>query len=142
MTVESKRTALAKCPACGEEAETVDSHWRPGSRPWGGSPPCGFCGSALVRLPDGAEATSIYIRGVAPSSGGKRMRVECEVEEAELEGDYGPVDGLCVRCGRCDHEVEVFGTSGRSVRRALVMLREECPNGEENYYTADGSDED
>ena len=70
------------------------------------------------------------------------MRVKCESDEVELEGDYGPVAGLCVRCGRCDHEVEVYGTSGRSLRRALIMLREECPFGESNFYVADGSDED
>jgi hypothetical protein len=70
------------------------------------------------------------------------MRVKCEVEEVELDGDHGTVPGVCLTCGECDHKVEVFGTSGRSIRRGLVMLREECPNGEENYYTADGSDED
>lgn len=68
------------------------------------------------------------------------MRVKCEVEEVTLEGDCGEVEGVCVRCGRCDHEVEVFGTSARSVRRGLMMLREDCPQGEDNYYTAEGDD--
>lgn len=62
------------------------------------------------------------------------MRVKCEVEEIELEGDYAPVAGLCVTCSRCNHQVEVFGTSDRSIRRALVMLRDECPEGENNFY--------
>jgi hypothetical protein len=69
------------------------------------------------------------------------MRVRCEVAEVELEGDHGTVDGLCVACTRCEHQAEVFGTSSRSVRRALVMLREECPEGENNFYAADGSDD-
>lgn len=69
------------------------------------------------------------------------MRVSCAVDEVELEGDYGPVGGVCVKCSRCDHEVDVFGTSSASVRRGLVTLREECPNGESNYYdAADSSD--
>lgn len=70
------------------------------------------------------------------------MRVECTVEEVELEGDNGNlVDGLCVSCSRCDHQVEVFGTHDRSLRRALVMLREECPEEESNFYVAEGADE-
>jgi hypothetical protein len=69
------------------------------------------------------------------------MRVQCTVEEVELEGDYAPVAGLCVTCSYCDHQVEVFGTHGASLRRALVMLREECPEEESNFYVAEGSDE-
>lgn len=65
------------------------------------------------------------------------MRVACEVVEVELEGDYASIEGLCVSCSRCYHEVEVYGTSGRSVRRAMVMLREECPRGEANWYAAE-----
>lgn len=65
-------------------------------------------------------------------------RVEVQVEETEVENEDGiPVDGLCVTCSRCDHEVEVFGQGGKSLRRACVMLKEECPLGQENYYVAD-----
>jgi hypothetical protein len=69
------------------------------------------------------------------------MKIPCEVEEIELEGDYGPVPGVCVTCTRCDHQVEAFGASARSVRYCLVVLREECPNDESNYYEADEADE-
>ena len=69
------------------------------------------------------------------------MRVECEVEEVEMEGDYAAVDGVQVTCSRCKHQVEAFGTSARSIRACLAMLREGCPNGESNFYVADG-DED
>lgn len=69
------------------------------------------------------------------------MRVECEVEEIEMEGDHGgTVPGVCVTCGRCRHQVEVFGTSDRSVRRGLVMLREECPEERTDIFYV--SDED
>lgn len=68
------------------------------------------------------------------------MRVECTVEEVELEGDYDTVPGVCVTCGRCDRQVEVFGDSDRSIRRGLVMLREECPNEESNFYVTDESE--
>jgi hypothetical protein len=42
-----------------------------------------------------------------------------------------------VKCERCGHEVEVYGTSETSARRGAVMLAEECPKGEKNYYVAD-----
>lgn len=65
------------------------------------------------------------------------MRVLCEVGQIEMEGDYATVEGVCVRCSRCEHSVEVFGTSDRSIRRGLVMLREECPEEESNFYVTD-----
>ena len=57
-----------------------------------------------------------------------------------MEGDHGDVEGIRVRCTRCEHECEVYGTSLRSVRRGLVMLREECPYDESNFYTANETD--
>jgi hypothetical protein len=68
------------------------------------------------------------------------MRVECEVEEVELDGDFGAVPGVCARCSRCGHETESFGTGGNSVRRCLATLREECPEGESNFYVAEGDE--
>lgn len=66
------------------------------------------------------------------------MRVECEVEETEEIGDHGgPVPSVCVTCGRCDHSVVIYGTSDASVRRGLATLRDECPEGENNYYVAE-----
>lgn len=67
------------------------------------------------------------------------MRVECDVERVELEGDDPDrtVPSLCVTCTRCGHQADVYGQRGRSLRRGLVMLREECPRQEENYYHTD-----
>jgi hypothetical protein len=65
-------------------------------------------------------------------------RVRCEVEDIDIEGDYGDVPGVCVRCTRCQHAVEVYGTSGASIRRGLATLREECPGDEDNFYVAGG----
>jgi hypothetical protein len=71
-------------------------------------------------------------------AGRRVVKVECNVEEVELENDSGlEVEGVQVTCSRCDHQTESFGTTDRSVKRCLVLMREECPNGEENYYTAD-----
>lgn len=63
------------------------------------------------------------------------MRVTCEVDEVELENEDGfPVDGICATCERCGHETKSFGTGDASVKRCLVLMREECPNGEHNFY--------
>ena len=37
-------------------------------------------------------------------------------------------------CSRCEHAAEAFGTHAAAIRRALVTLREECPNHEDNFY--------
>lgn len=62
------------------------------------------------------------------------MIVMAQIEAIELEGDCGGVDGVQATCSRCGHQTECFGTEAPSHRRALLMLREECPRGESNYY--------
>jgi hypothetical protein len=63
------------------------------------------------------------------------MRVPCEVEQVELDGDHGPVDGVMVTCSRCEATAEAFGTHEGSIRRCFVQLRDQCD--EENFYYAD-----
>lgn len=62
------------------------------------------------------------------------MRVECEIEETTLEGDYREMEGVTATCSRCGHESESYGISDASIKRCLVLLREQCPNGEQNFY--------
>jgi hypothetical protein len=62
------------------------------------------------------------------------MQVEVEVRQIQMQGDYCEVDAVQAACRRCGHCVESFGTSDRSIRRCLVLLREECPNGGSNFY--------
>lgn len=63
------------------------------------------------------------------------MKVGVEIHQIELENDDGrPVDGLCVSCEKCGHEVEVYGTGAASAKRGAAMLHEECPEGESNFY--------
>lgn len=67
------------------------------------------------------------------------MRVEAEVGWTELENDGGHlVESVTATCQRCWHTTESFGTGGSSVRRCLALLREECPEGEANFYVVDG----
>ena len=65
----------------------------------------------------------------------RTTRVLCTVEETELEGDHGPIDGVVVTCTKCGESAESFGTSIASIRRCFILLREQCD--EENYYTTE-----
>ena len=72
------------------------------------------------------------------------MKVSCSVDDTELENDRGfYVDSVEATCSRCQHTTASFGTGPASVRRCLVLMREECPEGEANFYVADdGRDDD
>ena len=64
------------------------------------------------------------------------MKVVCVITEIDLENEDGyPVAGVVATCSRCDHETESFGTHEASRMRCLVLMREECPLGESNFYT-------
>jgi hypothetical protein len=62
-------------------------------------------------------------------------KVYCEVEETDLENDSGRMTpGVVLKCSRCGHTTQSFGTSERSIKRCLALMREECPEGESNFY--------
>lgn len=64
-------------------------------------------------------------------------RVECEVEHVDIlknEHSDETQPGVEATCSRCNHVTQCFGTEERSVKRALAMLREECPENESNFY--------
>jgi hypothetical protein len=63
------------------------------------------------------------------------VKVECEVQFTELENDEGhSVESVVVTCTRCAHQEESFGVHEGSIRRCLVLLRENCPRNEKNFY--------
>jgi hypothetical protein len=65
-------------------------------------------------------------------------RVRCSVQEIELTNeDDHDVESVMATCSRCKHTTESFGTSEASVRRCLVLMREECPRKENNFYVDD-----
>jgi hypothetical protein len=61
-------------------------------------------------------------------------RVSTTIQYVDLDGDYGSVDGVQVSCDRCGHYEESFGTGDGSLKRCALLLRENCPQGENNYY--------
>lgn len=62
-------------------------------------------------------------------------RVEVEFEKDDIEDERGHEQpGVRATCTRCDHVTESFGTGPKSRMRCIMLLREECPNNEENFY--------
>lgn len=53
-----------------------------------------------------------------------------------MENDRGDeVPGVRATCEQCGYQTESYGTGIRSVRRCLVLMREQCPEFEENFYS-------
>jgi hypothetical protein len=73
---------------------------------------------------------NLWWRGQKRPSG----RIKVEIIETEVLGEHRAVRGLGLICGRCGHQVEVFGTGIASAKRGAVMLRDECPFSEKNFY--------
>ncbi len=66
------------------------------------------------------------------------MKVECEVHFCQIENERGfQQDGVRVTCSRCGHTTQSFGTSEKSIKRCIMLLKEECPQAESNYYEPD-----
>jgi hypothetical protein len=62
------------------------------------------------------------------------MRISCDIDEDYVSTDIGDGEGVRATCRRCGAYTESLGTSENSVARCLVMLREECPMEENNFY--------
>jgi hypothetical protein len=61
--------------------------------------------------------------------------VECEITEVDLDSEDGErqIPGIMATC-ECGHTTESYGTSESSVLRCLALMREECPDGGNNFY--------
>lgn len=67
-----------------------------------------------------------------------KPKIECTVEFCTVENARGnDQPAVRVKCPRCDHTTESFGQGENSVRRCLALMREECPMGEDNFYTVE-----
>lgn len=63
------------------------------------------------------------------------MKVDCYIEQ--MDGFEEEPPETRAECNRCRHETESYGTEDVSIRRCLVLMREECPLRENNYYIQD-----
>ena len=61
-------------------------------------------------------------------------KVECTVEDCTVEFKGRQIPGVLVTCGECEHAEECGGRSDASVKRALMQLRENCPEGRNHFY--------
>lgn len=62
-------------------------------------------------------------------------RILCEILHTEEENDNGYLtDCVYATCSKCGHETMSWGDSEASIKRCLVLMREECPEEEENFY--------
>ena len=64
--------------------------------------------------------------------------IKATIEEVWLDGDISDdMPGVEATCTNCGHTTESYGQEGPSIRRCLVLLREECPLGANNFYIAE-----
>jgi hypothetical protein len=71
------------------------------------------------------------------------MKVPCSVRYGDETFQSGrQVETTEVTCSRCEHVEVSYGTSDKSMKRCLVMLRDNCPFAETNYYTCDEAEGD
>lgn len=70
-------------------------------------------------------------------------RIECRITYGEAASESG-VMVKCVRalCMHCGHKTLSFGQHDASVRRCLAVMREECPEGDKNFYVVDEDEHD
>jgi hypothetical protein len=62
-------------------------------------------------------------------------KVQCKIEEIYIPNDYGTeIESVEATCDKCGHVTRCFGRSDRSRKRCLVLMNEECPECEDNYY--------
>lgn len=66
-----------------------------------------------------------------------KMKVKCDIEYKEKEDDYGRMrECVVVSCSRCGHKETSWGQGEGSVKRCLALMRENCEEGEDNFYVA------
>jgi hypothetical protein len=63
-------------------------------------------------------------------------RVEVNIEEVDdIENEQGRMqDGVRATCSECDHVTESFGQGPKSRMRCIMLMKDECPNNEDNFY--------
>lgn len=65
-------------------------------------------------------------------------RVRCTILEVDLPNERGGTQpGVRAECMHCSHTTESFGTGEKSIKRCLILMREQCPEDEANFYVED-----
>jgi hypothetical protein len=65
-------------------------------------------------------------------------RVECEVESCDLMGsNQKMIPSVRLTCTECGHKEQAFGEGEASIKRCLALMREHCPEDQDNFYVSD-----
>jgi len=65
-------------------------------------------------------------------------RVEIRVEDEMVDNDRGGKGpGVRATCDKCGETVTCLGRSQRSVRRCIMLLKEECTDSDGNNFYVD-----
>jgi hypothetical protein len=63
------------------------------------------------------------------------LRVLCDVQTVMLENEQGrEIESIEAVCSRCEWTTQSLGTGESSRLRCLALMREECPEAENNFY--------
>jgi exodeoxyribonuclease V alpha subunit len=61
--------------------------------------------------------------------------IKADIEESIVTNDNGiEVPCIYATCTKCGHITMAYGNSNESIKAALAMLKEQCPDGENNFY--------
>ena len=73
----------------------------------------------------------------------RRPSVVCAISHVTLTNAEGSkVPSIQAACAKCGHVEASFGRRENSLKRCLVMLSENCPRGERNFYAEGHTDEE
>ena len=68
----------------------------------------------------------------------RKTVVKCVVDYTYQENESGnEQECVVVECGKCEHSERSWGHGDKSVRRCLVLMGQNCPDGDGNFYAID-----
>lgn len=63
----------------------------------------------------------------------QKVGVHIDIDMIETRKGF-ETQGYVAECTKCGHIYESYGVNERSKTRCLTKMREECPQGETNFY--------
>jgi hypothetical protein len=65
---------------------------------------------------------------------GKRVDVDIREDQVMDPNTGRSLPGVVATCSECRHQTKSFGQKQSSRKRCLALMKEECPEDENNYY--------
>jgi hypothetical protein len=71
-----------------------------------------------------------------------RDEVVCDIEIfTDVNAQGRKIESTRAICSECGHETTSYGTGDGSRKRCLVLMNEECPEGQNNFYVSEEDSE-